>query len=364
MITAFGTLAVVAEEQPDPAPDDSSAVVVDDSTTTSTQLTEVTASPSVSTVIPPSTTAAFGSGRPTTDAALQVLDELSRTDSSDSTVLDELVDRLTSLAGDPDPTRPQYDRDAFSERADLDGDCLDSRHEVLLAEALSPTMSGNGCTVIAGDWYDPYTDEWFVDPADLQLDHVVSLGDAWRSGAWLWSDSDRELFSNHPANLNVVAGAENQRKADDGPASYSPANERQRCAYLVQYGAVKAAWGLTITRQDLDALVAGITACTTFESAAPAALPPPPPTTTSTTTTTTTTTAPPTTSAAIQPFVPPTTAAQPNCHPSYTPCVPNASDVDCLGGSGNGPEYTGRVTVIGPDVYDLDRDGNGIGCEN
>jgi hypothetical protein len=43
--------------------------------------------------------------------------------------------------------------------------------------------------------------------------------------------------------------------------------------------------------------------------------------------------------------------------------VPIASDVDCLGGSGNGPEYVGTVTVIGPDVYDLDRDGDGVGCE-
>ncbi|WP_040841120.1 hypothetical protein [Nocardia brevicatena] len=60
-----------------------------------------------------------------------------------------------------------------------------------------------------------------------------------------------------------------------------------------------------------------------------------------------------------------TAAAQPSgCHPSYDPCVPITSDVDCEGGSGNGPAYTGRVRVIGPDEYDLDRDGNGIGCES
>ncbi|WP_328392888.1 hypothetical protein [Nocardia sp. NBC_00416] len=52
------------------------------------------------------------------------------------------------------------------------------------------------------------------------------------------------------------------------------------------------------------------------------------------------------------------------CHASYDPCVPITSDVDCEGGSGNGPAYTGRVRVIGPDEYDLDRDGNGIGCES
>lgn len=54
-----------------------------------------------------------------------------------------------------------------------------------------------------------------------------------------------------------------------------------------------------------------------------------------------------------------------DCHPSYAgACLdPTASDYDCSGGSGNGPRYTGRVTVVGPDVWDLDRDNDGIGCE-
>ncbi|MGW5384315.1 hypothetical protein [Nocardia sp. NPDC003963] len=60
----------------------------------------------------------------------------------------------------------------------------------------------------------------------------------------------------------------------------------------------------------------------------------------------------------------PARAVPAGCHPSYDPCVPITSDVDCAGGSGNGPAYTGRVRVIGPDEYDLDRDGNGIGCES
>lgn len=59
---------------------------------------------------------------------------------------------------------------------------------------------------------------------------------------------------------------------------------------------------------------------------------------------------------------PPEPAA--SCHPSYDPCLdPNASDYDCEGGSGDGPMYTGFVTVKGPDDYDLDSDGDGTGCE-
>ncbi|SES27158.1 hypothetical protein SAMN04487818_109227 [Actinokineospora terrae] len=63
---------------------------------------------------------------------------------------------------------------------------------------------------------------------------------------------------------------------------------------------------------------------------------------------------------------PTTTVAKPasNCNPNYSPCVPNASDVDCAGGSGNGPAYvTGPIRVIGSDPYGLDNDGDGIGCE-
>lgn len=53
-----------------------------------------------------------------------------------------------------------------------------------------------------------------------------------------------------------------------------------------------------------------------------------------------------------------------DCDPNYSDCVPIASDVDCAGGSGNGPEYVaGPVRVIGDDIYDLDRDGDGAACE-
>jgi len=52
------------------------------------------------------------------------------------------------------------------------------------------------------------------------------------------------------------------------------------------------------------------------------------------------------------------------CDPNYSPCVPIASDVDCAGGRGNGPAYVkGPVRVIGRDIYGLDRDHDGIGCE-
>lgn len=53
------------------------------------------------------------------------------------------------------------------------------------------------------------------------------------------------------------------------------------------------------------------------------------------------------------------------CDPNYSPCVPIASDVDCASGHGDGPGYvSGPVKVVGTDVYGLDRDGDGTGCED
>ncbi len=94
-----------------------------------------------------------------------------------------------------------------------------------------------------------------------------------------------------------------------------------------------------------------------------------PTTTTAPPTTTTTPPPPPTTTSPPPP--PPTTAVAPQpvagggCDPNYSGCVPIDSDVDCAGGSGNGPSYVaGPVSVIGTDIYGLDRDGDGIGCED
>lgn len=120
------------------------------------------------------------------------------------------------------------------------------------------------------------------------------------------------------------------------------------------------------------------TAATTTTSAAPpttAASTTAAPTTTAPTTTVAPTTTAPTTTAAptttspptspaptTQVTAPPTTAR--SCDPNYTGCVPIASDVDCAGGSGNGPAYVrGPVEVIGSDIYGLDRDKDGIACE-
>jgi hypothetical protein len=104
-------------------------------------------------------------------------------------------------------------------------------------------------------------------------------------------------------------------------------------------------------------------AATTAPSTTTTTLPPP--------TTAAPTTGPPTPTALL-PSEPapqgtgaPLAAPASSCDPNYAGgCVPVASDVDCAGGSGNGPAYvSGPVQIVGSDVYDLDSDGDGLGCE-
>jgi hypothetical protein len=101
----------------------------------------------------------------------------------------------------------------------------------------------------------------------------------------------------------------------------------------------------------------------------------PPPSTTTTTTTTTTVPAAvaqpkpqpqpqPQPNPQPNPQPQPQPAPQPACDKNYSGCVPIASDVDCAGGTGNGPAYVrGPIQVIGTDVYGLDNDKDGTACE-
>lgn len=174
------------------------------------------------------------------------------------------MDILETLRGSTGASL-RYNRAAFGgggDWLDLDDDCIDTRHEVLIEERDGPVlMTDDGCAVVEGEWYDPFTDQTFTSPRDLQVDHVVALADAWYSGAWRWSAERREAFANDPANLNAIDGEENQRKSAWGPADYAPANEDHRCAYLEQYARVKVKWGLAVTQRDFAALEEGLTAC-------------------------------------------------------------------------------------------------------
>ena len=151
----------------------------------------------------------------------------------------------------PDPGRPRYDRAAYQPRgwADEDGDGCNTREEVLLAEGQA-VRTGPGCKVLAGRWQDPFTGRRTTWPGDLEVDHLVALGDAHASGGWAWPGERKVAFTNDlgdVAQLNAVWGDENQAKADHGPDRWLPPDEKARCWYVAAYARIKARWELSVT---------------------------------------------------------------------------------------------------------------------
>ena len=82
-----------------------------------------------------------------------------------------------------------YERDDWGTSwADLDGDCMSARHEVLFAESLdTPVLNYSGCQVTGGRWFAAFTGIFVEDPSGLDIDHFVPLANAHASGGWAWS---------------------------------------------------------------------------------------------------------------------------------------------------------------------------------
>jgi hypothetical protein len=88
-----------------------------------------------------------------------------------------------------------YDRDKFADFRDADRDGCDTRREVLISEAKTKPRVGNGCDLSGGTWVSPYDGKAYRDPTELQIDHLP-LSEAWRSGAYRWTNSSRQRFAN------------------------------------------------------------------------------------------------------------------------------------------------------------------------
>lgn len=156
---------------------------------------------------------------------------------------------------EPQPTAvaPPYDRGAFEHWSDLDGDGCDTRDEILARDAREITFGADGCvdevTVV-----DPYTRQRVIGRSEIDIDHVVALKDAWESGAWRWTDEQRERFANYEDNLVAASDDVNREKSDKGPDEWQPSDPATHCRYVSLYTNAKIEHNLTITPPEREAL--------------------------------------------------------------------------------------------------------------
>jgi hypothetical protein len=103
------------------------------------------------------------------------------------------------------------------------------------------------CQITTGTIHDTYSGRDYPAAAtrDYDVDHVVALADAWRSGASTWTPARRKAFANDPAELVLTTAHTNRSKSDQGPDTWAPTSHPGACWYAAQYAAVKYLWGLT-----------------------------------------------------------------------------------------------------------------------
>ncbi|GAB7039424.1 MULTISPECIES: proprotein convertase P-domain-containing protein [Catenuloplanes] len=161
--------------------------------------------------------------------------------------------------------RTGYDRDLFNHWIDADGDGCNTRYEVLIAEATTAPSVGSGCALSGGRWTSYFDGAGWTDPADLDIDHLVPLAEAWDSGARTWSSSQRQSFANDigdARSLAAVTDNVNQSKGDQDPAEWLPSVTGVHCRYLTEWTAVKTRWGLTVDTTEKSRLTSIAAGCT------------------------------------------------------------------------------------------------------
>lgn len=153
--------------------------------------------------------------------------------------------------------RTGYQRTLFPHWIDADGDGCNTRYEILIAEATTAPKVGSPCVLTGGRWYSWYDDTSWTDPADLDVDHVVPLAEAWDSGARAWSTTRRQAFANDLGDTRTLAAVTddvNQAKGDQDPATWMPGYAPVRCRYVADWVAVKLRWRLTVDTAEQRAL--------------------------------------------------------------------------------------------------------------
>lgn len=183
------------------------------------------------------------------------------TPSPSPTAATPVAPTLAALTIDDHPhTDADYNRDAWPHWLDSDHNGCDAREDALLA-ADPGAKRGKGCAVSAGSWTSAYDGKRFTSASDLDVDHVVALAEAHRSGGWAWSTDQRASYANDQTDLWVVSAASNRSKGDQAPDTWRPPAHESWCLYATRWAAIKVRWHLSATTSERDALAEMMEGC-------------------------------------------------------------------------------------------------------
>ena len=239
---------------------------------------------------------------------------------------------------------------------DIDRNKCDTRNDILNRD-LHPLAKDGACTVASGTLADPYTGSSIAfvrgDTTSLavQIDHVVSLGNAWETGAQQLTAAQRVTFANDPMNLYAVDGPTSDQKGTSDAATWLPPSEAFRCTYVARQVSVKATYGLWMTQAEHDTIAGILAGCPQEPATTSVFAPKPKPTPT-----------PEPVAPAPAPAPAPVPAPAPPAPAPAPPApAPNVYYENCTAvrAAGKAPLYRGDPGYASK----LDRDGDGVACE-
>jgi Protein of unknown function (DUF1524) len=166
---------------------------------------------------------------------------------------------LNALTVQAEGSMTGYSRDLFPHWIDQ-GDGCDTRQVVLKRDA--DYYSGD-CPVTSGKWYSYYDGVTVYSPSEIDIDHIVPLAEAWRSGASSWTTEKRQNFANdlNGPQLIAVTASVNRSKGDQDPSTWQPPRSGARCAYAKWWIHTKYRWGLTLQSSEKSALQSMLNTC-------------------------------------------------------------------------------------------------------
>jgi hypothetical protein len=154
-----------------------------------------------------------------------------------------------------------YSRDLFPTWDTISGTC-DTRETVLKRDGTGVVVN-SACAATSGTWRSPYDGATWTAASDIDIDHMVTLKNAWISGAWAWTTSKRESFANDLSDpqLWAVTDNVNQSKGDRSPDAWKPPLTSFYCTYAKAWVRVKHVWTLTVTSAEKSALTSMLNTC-------------------------------------------------------------------------------------------------------
>ncbi|OAX83380.1 hypothetical protein ACJ72_02255 [Emergomyces africanus] len=168
---------------------------------------------------------------------------------------------LSSITVAPQGPQDGYSRDLFPHWITIQGAC--NTREVVLKRDGTNINVGNDCYPNSGSWYSVYDGATWTKASDLDIDHMVPLSNAWKSGAAVWTTDKRQKFANDLVNPQLLAVTDNinQEKSDSGPEAWKPPLQTYHCEYARMWVKVKSVYALTITDAEKTALADMLGTC-------------------------------------------------------------------------------------------------------